>query len=97
MLICSGITIAFFALIYWICDVQGKTNWFNSIKPAGTNTLLTYLLPHFGYGLMYTLLKVKFPEAITSGGIGLLKSFLFAFIIIQIAGLLGKAGVRLKL
>ncbi len=97
VLICSGITIAFFGFIYWLCDVNGKANWFDSIKPAGTNTLLTYLLPHFAYGLMYTVLKLKFPEALTTGGVGLLKSFLFAFIIIQIAGLLGKAGVRLKL
>jgi len=97
VLICSGITVAAFALIYWLADVQNKSAWFKPVRPAGTNTLLTYLLPYFAYALVYGLLRYNYPETISVGMAGLLKSFLFAFIIVQIAGLLGKAGVRLKL
>jgi heparan-alpha-glucosaminide N-acetyltransferase len=97
VLICSGTTIAFFSLVYWFADVKGKSGVFNIIKPGGTNTLLCYLLPYFAYAIIYGLLKTQYPEVISTGVIGLAKSFLFALIIIQLAGLAGKAGVKLKL
>lgn len=96
VLICSGITLAFFAFIYWIADLKGKAGWFAIIKPAGTNTLLCYLLPYFVYALM-TWFHVSYPETISHGFIGLIKSLLFSIIIVNIAGVLSRYGVRLKL
>lgn len=97
VLICSGITIASFAVIYWFADLKQQKKWFDPIKPAGTNTLLCYLLPYFAYALVYGVLQTQYPESISTGFVGLVKSFLFAFVIVQLAGLLGKAGIRLKL
>jgi heparan-alpha-glucosaminide N-acetyltransferase len=96
VLICSGITIAAFALIYWIADVNKQTLWANIIKPAGTNTLLCYLLPYFAYALI-AVLHLGLPSFLLTGGVGLLKTFLFALLIVNAAGLLGKMNVRLKL
>ncbi len=94
--ICSAITIAFFVFFYWLADIKGKSGWFSFIKPAGNNTLLCYLLPYFAYALV-VLLHLHIPETLFTGGIGLIKSLLFALLMVTMAGWLGKAGIRLKL
>lgn len=96
VLICSAITIVMFLLVYWIADVKAKANWFSIIKPAGTNTLLCYLMPYFAYAVV-VLLHLSLPAALLNGGIGLIKSLAFSLLMVIITGLLGKAGLRLKL
>jgi hypothetical protein len=85
-----------FIFIYWIADKAEKAHWFNFIKPAGTNTLLCYLLPHFAYALV-VVLAIDYPLFMLTGIVGLIKSFLFALLVVWIAGWLGKRGVQLKL
>lgn len=34
-----------FLALYWVADVKHQTGWAAFVKPAGSNTLLTYLLP----------------------------------------------------
>jgi heparan-alpha-glucosaminide N-acetyltransferase len=94
--ICSAITIAVFIPLYWLADKQHKASWFNIIKPGGTNTLLCYLLPYFAYTIM-GLLNLHLPPSLLTGGIGLLQSFIFALLIVVVAGVLGKWGLKLKL
>ncbi|MGC4035046.1 MAG: DUF5009 domain-containing protein [Chitinophagaceae bacterium] len=96
VLICSGITILMFLIIYFIADVNKKVKWFDIIKPAGTNTLVCYMIPYFAYAVA-VLSHVKLPAALLDGGIGLIKSFLFALLTVMFAGVLGKWGLRLKL
>ena len=96
ILICSGITIIVFLIIYWLADLKGKSNWFTIIKPAGNNTLLCYLLPYFAYAIV-VLLQLSLPEMLLTGYIGLIKSMVFSLLIVMIAGWLGKAGIKLKL
>lgn len=96
VLICSAITIAVFLIVYWIADVKSKAIWFSIIKPAGTNTLLCYLMPYFAYAVV-VLLHLSLPAALLNGGIGLIKSLAFSLLMVVITGLLGKAGLRLKL
>jgi heparan-alpha-glucosaminide N-acetyltransferase len=95
LFLCSAFTILAFIVIYWIADVNRKENWFSIIKPAGTATLLCYLIPYFAYATT-NLLGISLPEFILIGGVGLLKSFLFALLCVGITGLLVKAGVRFK-
>ncbi|MBS1577319.1 MAG: DUF5009 domain-containing protein [Bacteroidetes bacterium] len=96
VLICSGITIIMFLIIYWIADLKSKAKWFDSIKPAGTNTLTCYMLPYFAYAIV-VLLHLTLPAYMLDGGIGLIKSFLFSLLMVVLAGVLGKWGLRLKL
>jgi len=96
LFLCSAFTILTFLAIYWLADVKRKANWFNLIKPAGTDTLLCYLIPYFMYAIV-RLAGVHLPDALLTGGVGLLKSFLFALLCVVITGLLNKSGVRLKL
>ena len=96
LFLCSAFTIIGFVVIYWISDVNRKANWFNFIRPAGTDTLLCYLIPYFLYAI-FRAVHLHWPDFIITGGIGLLKSLGIALICVYITGLLNKAGVRLKL
>ncbi|PSR54820.1 hypothetical protein AHMF7605_15570 [Adhaeribacter arboris] len=96
LFICSALTILTFLAIYWIADVRGKARWFGFIKPAGTDTLLCYLMPYFAYaGVQF--LNIHWPTFMLTGGVGLLKSFGFALLCVWVAGLLSRKGIRLKL
>ena len=97
LFLCSAFTLGTFMIIYWIADVKGKSNWFNLIKPAGTDTLLTYLMPFFAGLILRRILHIQYPEWVITGGVGLLKCLLFALLCVASTRLLNKAGVRLKL
>ena len=96
LFLCSAFTILAFLVIYWIADVNRKEQWFNGIKPAGTDTLLCYLIPYFIYAFVNAT-GLYLPDVLLSGGMGLLKSFLFALLCVWLTGLLNKGGVKLKL
>lgn len=96
LFLCSAFTILAFIVVYWIADVYRKPHWFSIIKPAGTATLLCYLIPYFAYGFT-RLVGFHPPELFLAGGLGILKSLVFAILCAQITGLLIRAGVQLKL
>jgi hypothetical protein len=77
-------------------DVKGKYNWFKFIKPAGTNTFTCYIIPFIFYPI-YGMLNVGYPEYLSEGTGGLIKCLVFSFVMIQLAGLLEKINVRLKI
>jgi hypothetical protein len=96
LFLCSAFTVLAFLTVYWIADVAQKAKWFNLIKPAGTDTLLCYLIPYFVYAIVKAA-GFSLPEIFLTGGIGLLKSLLFALFCVVITGLLNRAGLKLKL
>lgn len=96
LFLCSAFTLLGLTVIYWLADVLGKANWFSFIKPAGTDTLLCYLIPYFAYATTRSL-GIHLPDAILVGGIGLAKSLLFALLCVVITGGLNRLGVKLKL
>lgn len=96
LFLCSAFTIIAFVLIYWLVDVFGKAKWFSIIKPAGTDTLLTYLIPYYAYATTWAL-GISIPAFMLEGAVGLVKSFLFALLCCGITWILSKRGVRLKL
>ncbi|HEX8039705.1 MAG TPA: DUF5009 domain-containing protein [Chryseosolibacter sp.] len=96
LFLCSAFTILGFLAVYWIADVNRKENWFNIIRPAGTATLLCYLIPYFAYFTVRGL-GFHFPDFMLNDGVGLFKSFLFALLCAQITGLLIRGGLRMKL
>jgi heparan-alpha-glucosaminide N-acetyltransferase len=96
ILICTSITIFAFIILHWLVDLKSKGRWFGIIKPAGTNTLLCYLLPYFAYALVVNT-GWTLPGEVLTGAIGLIKSFVFALMMVVTAGWLGKGGIRLRL
>jgi heparan-alpha-glucosaminide N-acetyltransferase len=94
--ICAGITSLSFALLYLVADRFGFTRWAGVIGPAGYSTLTCYLVPYYIYALA-AMSALTLPPFLTTGGVGILKSVVFAILIIQITGLLGKIHIRLKI
>ena len=96
LFICSALTITTFVAIYCLADLRKKAHWFSFIKPAGTDTLLCYLMPYLAYAAV-TLLGIHWPEWMLSGNVGLLKSFTFALLCVWVTGILSRNGIRLRL
>jgi heparan-alpha-glucosaminide N-acetyltransferase len=93
-LFCAGACTLFFLALYWLADIKGITRWADCLKPAGSNTLLTYMLPDIFYatfGLYY--LSAYMGER----WLGAFRSLVFtAFILAWTAGL-SRLKVRLQL
>ena len=96
VLICICISIVSFAFLIWLVEIKDRKHWFSLIKPAGTSTLTCYLLPYFHYAIL-TLSGIILPGFLRFGWIGIVKSLIYALIIIQITGWLEKRGIRLKI
>ncbi len=94
--ICAGISFAVYGILFIMADKYRITRWAGIIAPAGRSTLTCYLIPYVVYPVM-TLVGWKWPEALTSGIPGLIKTLVFAWIIVWITGLLEKIHVKLKI
>ena len=92
---CCSIFFPLFAFIYLLTDVLGKSAWFKLLAPAGKLTLTCYIIPYAWYSLQ-SLLQISYPEVLTSGLPGLLKSVVYSFLILAIAWGLMKINIKLK-
>jgi heparan-alpha-glucosaminide N-acetyltransferase len=92
-----GSAVLVFTLLYWICDVKQWQRWARFLLPAGSNPLLTYLLPDL---LFFLLLSLAFPYLDTlwnAGWPAVIKTLLFSLSILGVAGALTRSGIRLQL
>jgi len=97
-LICNGISFLVFILIYWITDIKNKKGWALFIKPAGENSLTTYLAPDILYHLIWMsgvpilIYKQSSEPLIVVAG-----SILWAVAMAGLTALLARISIRLKL
>lgn len=96
-ILCSvAIACAVDALLYWLVDVKKITGWTALIAPAGSNTLLMYILPCIFYSMLAVLgidyLQTHFIE----GWTGVARSAVIAVCLMGVTGLLTRCGIRLK-
>jgi heparan-alpha-glucosaminide N-acetyltransferase len=92
-----GAAVLCFTALYWICDVKKRTGWAFIVRPAGANTLLTYLLPDF-YDFFITLTGfVYFESHFHVGWPGVVKTVIFTFFILGISTLLTRWRLRMQL
>ena len=92
----TAIFFPFFALLYWLADVQGRTGWARIIGPAGTATLTCYTIPYI-WNAVWRLTGLQWPAALTAGIPGLLKALAFSFLIIGLTWLFTNAHLKLKI
>ena len=52
-LICNGISMLLFIVLYWISDIKVARSWATFLKPAGEHSLTTYLAPDILYYLIW--------------------------------------------
>jgi hypothetical protein len=92
-----GASVLSFILLYWLCDVHHKIGWAAFIKPAGSNTLLTYLLPDIYFYLTALVGFTYFERHFNAGSLGVLSAFVFTFAVLGVSTLLTKWKIRLQL
>ncbi len=93
---CTGISLLSYALLHVIADLRGRLHGYHYLKPAGESTLTCYLLPYVYYAL-WSVMAITLPLALRTGIVGLVKSLLFAWMIVYVTGLLQRVGIKLKI
>ncbi|MCF6357319.1 MAG: DUF5009 domain-containing protein [Draconibacterium sp.] len=97
-MICNGISILLFITLYTVIDIFGKKKWAVIFKPAGQNSLTTYLAPNILYYIIWMFgFTILFYKQSEHAIIVVLGSIVWAFFMIGFAALLSKIGIRLKL
>jgi heparan-alpha-glucosaminide N-acetyltransferase len=93
----SGAAVLCFALLYWVCDIREKTAWARLVRPAGENTLLTYLLPDF-YFFLTSLAGFTFiDQHFSSGTLGVARAAIFTLVMLGFSALLTRLHIRMQL
>ncbi|HUX55671.1 MAG TPA: DUF5009 domain-containing protein [Bacteroidales bacterium] len=97
-LICNGISMILFTLLYWIIDIRKKVKWSFLIKPAGENSLTTYLASDIIYYLIWStgipVLIYKqsdIPLVVIAG------SLVWALLMVGLTALLARYNIKLRL
>jgi heparan-alpha-glucosaminide N-acetyltransferase len=96
--ICNGICMILFALLYWIIDIKKLTGWTIFLKPAGENSLTTYLAPDILYYIIFsTSVPILFYKDSDIPLVVIAGSILWALLMVGLTALLVKFKIRLKL
>jgi len=97
-MVCNGISILLFTLLFYLIDQRKVLSAFAIFKPAGQNSLTTYLAPDILY---YTIWSLGWPILVYKQDqlpwLAVSGSLLWAFAMIGFASLLWKLKIRLKL
>ena len=98
-LICNGISMVLFALLFWIIDIRKKEKWSLFLRPAGANSLTVYLVPDMFYYVIWQFsLPFLFYKHLSEPGLVVLGSVVWAVIMgVGLPVLLEKINFRLKL
>ncbi len=96
-LVSIGAAVLLFTALYYVCDVKKKTAWAFFARPAGANTLTTYLLPDMWDYLLAALGIEFFDNHFTAGLPGALWCVVFTALMLALAALMTRLKVRLQL
>jgi heparan-alpha-glucosaminide N-acetyltransferase len=97
-LLCDGISLILFALLYWIIDIKKHIKWAFFLKPAGENSLTTYLAPDIVYYLIWStgipilIYKQSGVPIIVIAG-----SLIWALLMVGLTALLVRFNIKLRL
>jgi predicted acyltransferase len=92
-----GAGVLLFTALYWLCDVKKHTAWAFFARPAGSNTLLTYLLPDFYYFLTAAFGWTFFESHFHQGWPGVVRAVAFTGCMLALAALLTRLKIRMQL
>ena len=96
--ICNGISMMLFALLYWIIDIKKDTKWTFFLKPAGENSLTTYLAPDIIYYIIFsTSIPVLFYKQSGIPLVVIAGSVVWALLMVGFTALLVRFNIKLKL
>jgi predicted acyltransferase len=92
-LYCAAISTLLFLALYGLVDVKKVNAWAAPLKPAGSNTLLTYLLPD----IIYVALGGYYFKILTEGLPGVFRGICFTACILGLSALLTRWKIRMQL
>lgn len=92
-----GAAVLLFTALYWICDIKKNTGWAFFVRPAGSNTLTTYLLPDLWYFILVAAGIHYFETHFNYGWPGAVESVIFTAFILTVSGFVTRLGIRLRL
>jgi len=97
-MLCTGISFLVFTLLYWLADVKERKSWFAFLKPAGENSLTTYLAPDILYYLIWmTGLPILIYKQSAEPLIAVAGSLVWALLMVWLTALLAKINIRLRI
>ncbi|HTN36172.1 MAG TPA: DUF5009 domain-containing protein [Arachidicoccus sp.] len=97
-MLCNGISMALFALIYALSDIAGKSGWAYLFKLAGRNSLTTYLSPDMIYfASWYFGWPLFFYKQDQHAWLAIVGSLIWAGLMVIYAWLLSRCHIKLKL
>jgi heparan-alpha-glucosaminide N-acetyltransferase len=97
-MVCNGISMLVYALLFFIIDIKGKVAWAGLFQAAGKNSLSTYLAPDVIYFVCWGMgFEIFFYKQDANPLLAVAGSLLWAFAMIRFAMLLSKINIRLKL
>jgi len=92
-----GASVLMFTLLYWFCDVKRWVSWAFLLRPAGSNALLTYLLPDIWYFLLASFGITYLDTHLSLGWPAVIKTVVFTLFMLTLSSLLTRAKLRLQL
>jgi predicted acyltransferase len=93
----AGAAVLLFIALFWLCDQKRWTGWAIPVRSAGSNTLLTYLLPDLWYLVLASVGVTFFESHLNAGAPGVIKSLAFAGFILALSAVLTRYKIRLQL
>jgi predicted acyltransferase len=97
-MICAGISMLLFILIYWIADVRKKIKWAEFLRPAGENSLTTYIAPDILYYLIWsTGVPILIYKESSHPLIVIAGSIAWALLMVGLTAFLARLKIKLKI
>lgn len=97
-LICTGISFLVYVVVYLIVDARGYDRCTFFLRPAGENSLTTYLAPTILYHIIWMSgVPVLIYKQSTEPLVVIAGSVVWALLMAGLAALLARAGIRLRL
>jgi predicted acyltransferase len=95
-MISAGLCCYLFGVCYYLLDVRGWKAWALSLRPAGENPLLAYILAPIIYACFQMAGVNPLRQVAGEGWPGIGMSAVFAIVVVLLTGLLGRMGLRLR-
>jgi heparan-alpha-glucosaminide N-acetyltransferase len=92
-----GCSVLLFTLLYWICNIRKIDAWAIFTRPAGENTLLTYLLPDLYFFVVSAIGFTFFTTHFNAGLSGVIWCVVFTALILALSALLTRWKLRLQI
>lgn len=93
-LLVSAIGVALYTLLR-VLERKGWTGWFKPLQPAGTATLTVYMIPYL-FVAGWVLVSPSIPGWLC-GWVGVAKCAVYTAVVIGLAWILTKLGIKLKI